>query len=107
MSTGFEFTSSLISFVIALLTITLFYGAMNRFNEGKLKMVLRHLFYSLLLFVLGQFFIVVMVYLDFNIEVIYGMRAFFVIAVAIGLIITSFEALRFGDKFGMKHRRIF
>lgn len=107
MNTGFEFTSSLISFIIALLTVSLFFGALYRFNEGKLKNVLNHFFYSLLIFVSGQFFILAMVFLDYEIELVYGIRSFFVIATAIGLILTSFEALRFSEKFGMKNKRLF
>ena len=61
----------------------------------------------MLIFVAGQFFIMVMVYLDYRIDLIYAIRAFFVIATAIGLILTSFEALRFSEKFGMKNKRLF
>ncbi len=106
MDAGFDFTSSLISFFISFLTVALFFGAMHRFNEGKLKEVLRHFFYSLLIFVSGQFFILVMVYLNYKIDLIYAIRAFFVIATSIGLILTSFEALHFSEKFGMKNKRL-
>ncbi len=107
MNIGFEFTSSFISFIISFLTVSLFFGALSRFNEGKLKNVLRHFFYSLLIFVSGQFFILIMVYLNYELELIYGIRSFFVISTAIGLILTSFEALRFSEKFGMKNKRLF
>ncbi|MBU2477019.1 hypothetical protein KKG83_06120 [Candidatus Micrarchaeota archaeon] len=107
MSLGFEFTSSLISFVISFLTVILFFGSIFRFNEGKMKSVLNHFFYSLLVFTAGQLFILVMVFLDYEINLIYGIRAFFVIATAIGLILTSFEALDFAKKFGMKNKRLF
>ncbi|MFH1663739.1 MAG: hypothetical protein ABH986_02935 [archaeon] len=106
MTLGFDFTSSLISFVIALLTVMLFFGALYRFNEGKLRDILIHFFYSLLIFVSGQFFILVMVYTDYPIYLIYAVRAFFVIATSIGLILTSFEALRFSEKFGMKNKKV-
>jgi len=79
---------------------------MYRFNEGRLKEVLTHFFYSLLIFVSGQFFIMVMVYLNYSIYLIYPIRAFFVIATSIGLILTSFEALRFSEKFGMKGKKV-
>ena len=36
MSLGFEFTSSLISFAISFLTVMLFFGALNRFNQGDI-----------------------------------------------------------------------
>ena len=107
MSLGFDFTSSLISFVISFLTVILFFGSMYRFNEGSMKTVLRHFFYSLLVFSAGQFFILAMVFLDYQIDLIYGIRAFFVIATAIGFIITSFEALKFAKRFGMKNKRLF
>lgn len=106
MGLGFEFTSSLISFIISFLTVLLFFGAIYRFNEGKLKEVLRHFFYSLIIFVSGQFFVLVMVYMDYEIYLIYSIRAFFVIATAIGLILTSFEALHFSEKFGMKGKKV-
>jgi len=106
MASGFELTSNTISFVISFLTVLLFFGAMYRFNEGRLKQVLTHFFYSLLIFVSGQFFVLIMVYLDYSIYLIYAVRAFFVISTAIGLILTSFEALHFSEKFGMKGKKV-
>jgi len=106
MNLGFDFTSSLISFVISFLTVMLFFGTLYRFNQGKLRDILIHFFYSLLIFVSGQFFVLIMVYLNYGIDLIYGIRAFFVIATSIGLILTSFEALRFSKKFGMKNKKV-
>lgn len=106
MALGFELTSSIISFVISFLTVLLFFGAMYRFNEGRLKQVLIHFFYSLLIFVSGQFFVMLMIYLDYPVYLIYSIRAFFVISTAIGLILTSFEALHFSEKFGMKGKKV-
>ncbi len=107
MSLGFEFTSSLISFVISFLTVALFFGALHRFNQGDLKVVLNHFFFTLLIFVLGQFFILIMIYLDYSIDLVYSIRSFFVIATSIGLILTSFEVLKFSEKFGFKYKRLF
>lgn len=104
---GLEFSSSALSFFIAFLTVILLYSVLNKFNEGELKNILRHFFYSVMIFVLGQFFILAMIYLDYRNELIHGIRSFFIIAVAIGLIITSFKALNFSKKFGMKERRLF
>ena len=106
MVLSFELTSSIISFVISFLTVILFFGAIYRFNEGRLKKVLMHFFYSLLIFVSGQFFVLMMVYFEYGIYLIYAIRSFFVIATAIGLILTSFEALHFSEKFGMKGKKV-
>jgi hypothetical protein len=107
MSLGFEFTSNAISFVISFLTVLLFFGTLYRFNEGEVRNVLNHFFYCLLVFASGQFFVLVMIYLDYKIYLVYSIKAFFVIATSIGLILTSFEALRFSSKFGMKNKRLF